>query len=331
MYYLGIDLGGTNIAAGLVDEQGQIIHQKSVPTGRERGADLILKDMANLALKVAEEAGVGLEQINSVGVGSPGAPDVQKGVIIYNNNLGFRNVPVRDALQKYLPLPVYVDNDANCAALAEGLLGAAGGVRHSVTVTLGTGIGGGVIIDHKIYSGFNNAGSELGHMVIVAGGKQCTCGRKGCWEAYASARGLIEAAQEAARKDPASLLFKMVNGDLSKITAKTPFDAAEAGDAVAAAVVDEYLEYLAVGIGNIINIFQPEVIVLGGGVSKQGESLLRPLTAKVARETYGQEGIPVAKLKLAVLGNEAGIVGAALLGFPPEKRALVSLFGPERE
>ncbi|NLY91914.1 MAG: ROK family protein [Firmicutes bacterium] len=331
MYYLGIDLGGTNIAIGLVDEQGQIVHQRSIPTGRERSADLILKDMAMLALKVAEEAGVGLEQITSVGVGSPGAPDVQKGVIIYNNNLGFRNVPVRAELQKYLPLPVYVDNDANCAALAEGLLGAAGGVRHSVTVTLGTGIGGGVIIDHNIYSGFNNAGAELGHMVIAAGGKQCTCGRKGCWEAYASARGLIEAAQAAAKKNPASLLFKMVNGDLNKITAKTPFDAAEAGDAVAAGVVDEYLDYLAVGLGNIINIFQPEVIVLGGGVSKQGESLLRPLNAKVAREVYGQEGVPVAKLKLAVLGNEAGIVGAALLGFPPERRALVSLFGPERE
>jgi len=331
MYYLGIDLGGTNIAIGLVDEQGKIIHQGSAPTGRERGADQILKDMALLALKVVEESGVGLEQINSVGVGSPGAPDVQKGVIIYNNNLGFRNVPVRAELQKYLPLPVYVENDANCAALAEGLLGAAGGVRHSVTVTLGTGIGGGVIIDHNIYSGFNNAGSELGHMVIVVGGKPCTCGRKGCWEAYASAWGLIEATKAAAAKDPTSLLYKMVNGDLSKITAKTPFDAAQAGDATAAGVVDEYLDYLAAGIGNIINIFQPEVIVLGGGISKQGERLLRPLAAKVAREAYGQEGIPVAKLKLAVLGNEAGIVGAALLGFPPEKRALVSLFGPERE
>ncbi|HHT49107.1 MAG TPA: ROK family protein [Firmicutes bacterium] len=329
MYYLGIDLGGTNIAIGLVDEQGQIIHRGNAPTGRERGASVILKEMGMLALKVMEEAGVRLEQINGVGVGSPGAPDVQKGVIIYNNNLGFRNVPVRAELQKYLPLPVYVDNDANCAALAEGLLGAAGGVRHSVTVTLGTGIGGGVIIDHNIYSGFNNAGSELGHMVIVAGGKPCTCGRRGCWEAYASARGLIESAQAAAEENPTSLLFKMVKGDLTKLTAKTPFDAAQAGDRVAAAVVNEFLDYLAVGIGNIINIFQPEVIVLGGGVSKQGDDILRPLEDKLTREVYGEEGVPVAKLKLAVLGNDAGIVGAALLGFPPEKRALVSLFGPD--
>jgi len=331
MYYLGIDLGGTNIAIGLVDEQGHIVHQGNIPTGRERSATVILEEMALLALEVAKEAGIGLDQIHSVGVGSPGAPDVQNGVIIYNNNLGFRNVPVRAELQKHLPLPIYVDNDANCAALAEGLLGAAGGVRYSVTVTLGTGIGGGVIIDHNIYSGFNNAGAELGHMVIAAGGKLCTCGRKGCWEAYASARGLIEAAQAAAEKAPASLLFKLVDGDFSKITARTPFDAAQAGDQVAAAVVDEYLEYLAVGIGNIINIFQPEVIVLGGGVSKQGMALLTPLEEKVMGEHYGLEGVAPAKLKLAVLGNEAGIVGAALLGFAPEQRALVSLFGPERE
>lgn len=331
MYYLGIDLGGTNIAIGLVDEQGCIVHQGNTPTGRERSATVILEEMARLALAVAKEAGIKLNQINSVGVGSPGAPDVQNGVILYNNNLGFRNVPVRTELQKFIPLPIYVDNDANCAALAEGLLGAAGGVRHSVTVTLGTGIGGGVIIDHNIYSGFNNAGAELGHMVIAAGGKSCTCGRKGCWEAYASARGLIEAAQAAAAEVPASLLFTLVDGDLRKITAQTPFDAAQAGDQVAAAVVDEYLDYLAIGIGNIINIFQPEVIVLGGGVSKQGMALLEPLEERVKREQYGLEGVPAAKLKLAILGNEAGIVGAALLGFTPEQRALVSLFGPERE
>jgi glucokinase len=331
MYYLGIDLGGTNIAIGLVNEEGEIVERGNAPTGRERSATMILKDMAELAQEVAAKAGVGLDQISSIGVGSPGAPDVENGVIIYNNNLGFRNVPVRAELQKYLPLPVYVDNDANCAALAEGLLGAAGGVRHSVTVTLGTGIGGGVIIDHNIYSGFNNAGSELGHMVIAAGGKLCTCSRKGCWEAYASARGLVEMAQEAAAKAPESLLYTMVNGDLSKISAKTHFDAAKQGDAVAAEVVDTYLDYLAVGVGNIINIFQPEVIVIGGGVSKEGENLLVPLKEKVARECYGQAGVPTAELRLALLGNDAGIVGAALLGFPPEKRALVSLFSPGRK
>jgi glucokinase len=331
MYYLGVDLGGTNIAIGLVDEQGRIVHQDSIPTGRDRSATVILEEMALLALAVVKEAGIALDQVNSVGVGSPGAPDVQNGVILYNNNLGFRNVPVRAELQRYIPLPIYVDNDANCAALAEGLLGAAGGVRYSVTVTLGTGIGGGVIIDHSIYSGFNNAGAELGHMVIAAGGKLCTCGRRGCWEAYASARGLIEAAQAAAEKEPASLLFKLVDGDFTRITAQTPFDAAQAGDQVGAAVVEEYLDYLAIGIGNIINIFQPEVIVLGGGVSKQGMALLTPLEEKVKQEQYGLEGVPAAKLRLAVLGNEAGIVGAALLGFAPEQRALVSLFASDRD
>ena len=325
MYYLGIDLGGTNIAAGLVDINGKILHKGSIPTEKDRKHQEILRDMAMLARRITEDAGVSLKTIECIGVGSPGTPDLENGILIYNNNLGFRNVPIRAELQKYLPLPVYLDNDANCAALAEGLIGAAEGVEHSVTITLGTGIGSGVIINHKIYSGFNNAGVELGHMVTVAGGNLCTCGRKGCWEAYASATALIKQAQAAALENQDSLLLQLVNGDIKKITAKTSFDAAKQGDQVAKGVVQQYLRYLADGFCNIINIFQPEVLVIGGGISKQGDYLITSLQKIIEQEIYSREEIPATKLRLASLDNDAGIVGAALLGFTSEQRSALTI------
>lgn len=324
MYYLGIDLGGTNIAVGLVDGNGRMICKGSIPTKKERHYREILKDMTMLARSLIEEAGLSLETIQSVGVGAPGTPDLENGVLVYNNNLGFRNVPVRAEIQKHLPLRVYLDNDANCAALAEGLVGAARGVGSSVTITLGTGIGSGVIINNRVYSGFNYGAAEVGHMVIEAGGQTCTCGRRGCWEVYASATALIRQAQAAAAAHPESLLATLTQGDPTKITAKTPFDAARQGDLFAAEVVEKYFDYLAVGISNIINIFQPNVIVIGGGISKQGDYLLTSLQKRVEQETYTKD-IPTTQLKLAVLGNDAGIVGAALLGFTKEQRRALTL------
>ncbi|NLW57058.1 MAG: ROK family protein [Firmicutes bacterium] len=320
MYYIGIDLGGTNIAAGLVDSCGRLLRKSSIPTQKERHYREILTDMALLARGLVEEAGLSLAAIQSIGVGAPGTPDVKNGVLIYNNNLGFKNVPVRTEIQKHLPLPVHLDNDANCAALAEGLVGAAKGASSSVTITLGTGIGSGVIINHQVYSGFNYAAAELGHMVIKFDGQVCTCGRRGCWEAYASATALIRQARAAAAAHPESLLLTLAEGDPANITAKTPFDAARQGDPFAASVVEQYFDYLAVGVSNIINIFQPEVIVLGGGIAQQGESLLSALQKRVAREIYTKdsEAMPATQLKEAVLGNDAGIVGAALLGFTTE-------------
>ncbi len=319
MYYIGIDLGGTNIAAGIVDEDGQIIYKESIPTQKKRNQQEIMEDMAKLSQRLLEEAGIKLQDLQSIGVGSPGSPDLKEGIIIYNNNLGFRNAPIRKVIQKQIPVPVYLNNDANCAALAEGLLGAAGGVKYSVTITLGTGIGGGIILNNEIYSGFNNAGAELGHMVILSDGRECTCGRKGCWEAYASATALIELAQEAASKNHDSLLFTLVNGELTQITAKTPFDAVKQGDPIANKVVQEYIGYLAEGVSNIINIFQPEILVVGGGVSKQGDYLLNLLQERVNQEIYSKEEIPKTKLRTALLGNDAGIIGAALLGFAPKQ------------
>jgi glucokinase len=319
MYYIGIDLGGTNIAAGIVNEDGQIIYKESIPTQKKRNQQAIMEDMAKLSLKLLDEAGIKFQELQSIGVGSPGSPNPDEGIIIYNNNLGFRNAPIRKVIQKEIPVPVYLDNDANCAALAEGLLGAAGGVKYSVTITLGTGIGGGIIMNNEIYSGFNNAGAELGHMVILSGGKECTCGRKGCWEAYASATALIKLTQEAALKNHDSLLYTLVDGDLTLITAKTSFDAAKQGDPVANKVVQDYIGYLSEGVINIINIFQPEILVLGGGVSKQGDYLLNLLLERINQDAYSREEIPKTKLRTALLGNDAGIIGAALLGFSQEQ------------
>jgi glucokinase len=314
MYYIGIDLGGTNIAVGLVDEEGKIIHKDSVPTLNEREYPEIIKDMAMLSLKVIEDSGVSLKEVKSIGIGSPGTPNSEEGILVYANNLKFRNVPMRAEIQKYIDLPVYLDNDANVAALAESVAGACKGARHSVTITLGTGVGTGVVIDGKVYSGFNNAAAEMGHMVIVVDGEQCTCGRKGCWEAYASATALIRQTKKAAVANPDSLINKLVDGDLSKINAKVPFDAARQGDRVGLQIVEEYMKYLAEGLANVINIFQPEIIAIGGGISKEGEYLLAPLRKLVSERIYTVEGVPQTRIVAAQLGNDAGIVGAAMLG-----------------
>lgn len=314
MYYIGVDLGGTNIAVGLVDEEGRIVHKDSIQTGRDRSYKDIIKDMAMLAVKVTKDAGRDIKDVKCVGIGSPGTTDSERGILVYANNLpDFVNVPLRAEMQKYIDLPIFLDNDANCAALAESVAGAAKGTSSSVTITLGTGVGSGVIIDGKVYSGFNYSAPEMGHMVIELDGEQCTCGRKGCWEAYASATALIRQTKAAVQKNPQSLINKLVNNDLSKINAKTAFDAAKQGDETGIEIVDKYIYYLAEGIINVINIFAPEVLVIGGGISKEGEYLLKPLRERVYKHVYFKEE-PQTRIVIAQMGNDAGIVGAAMLG-----------------
>ena len=314
MYYVGIDLGGTNIAIGLVDENGKIVHKDSVPTGRERPYNEIIKDMAMLSLKVIEDAGVDMKDVKSIGIGSPGTPNNKDGVIVYSCNLNFRNVPMREEMQKYVDLPVYIENDANCAALAESVAGAAKDVEHSVTITLGTGVGGGIVINNKVYSGFNYAASELGHTLIVCDGEPCTCGRRGCWEAYASATALIRQTKEAAQKHPESRINSLVDGDLSKIDAKTSFDAAREDDEVGKEVVKRYIKYVAEGIIDVINNLQPAAVVIGGGICKEGENLLKPLRELVYAGIYTKDEVPRTEIRVAQMGNDAGIIGAAMLG-----------------
>ena len=319
MYTIGVDLGGTNIAVGIVNEKYEIIRKGSVPTKPERGADAIIQDMADLARKLIAEEGLTLADIEFAGVASPGTANNVTGVIEYANNIPFVNYPVADNLSKLLDgKKVYLENDANAAAKAESIAGVAAGADISVMITLGTGLGGGIIINGQVYSGFNFAGAELGHIVIQKDGRHCSCGRNGCWEAYSSATGLVNITKDrindAKAAGRATIMDEMTGGDLSKVSARTAFAAMKQGDAVAAEVVDEFISYLACGIVNIINIFQPNVLSIGGGVCNEGEYLTKPLLEKVWAETYSREGTPKTDIKIAKLGNDAGIIGAAVLG-----------------
>jgi Transcriptional regulator/sugar kinase len=312
-YYIGVELGVTNLVAGVVDKNGKLLRKDSIPTVGCRPYGDILKDVADLINKVLEEESIDIKSVKYIGVGCPGIPNHNEGTIVRNYSLNFVNTPVRAELQKYFHMPVFVENSANCVALAESVSGAAEEIEYSVTIKIGNGIGGGVIINNKIYSGFNFAGAEMGHMVISIGGELCTCGRKGCWEAYASAIALIKQTAAMAEKHKDSLIYKIVGGDLSKITVATPFEAAKQGDAVAGEVLYRYYEYLGEGIVNIVNLLMPQVIIISGEISKQGEYLLKPLRVILDERIYSKE-IPQPELKTAELGSAAIVIGAAMLG-----------------
>ena len=312
-YYVGIDLGGTNIKAGIVTESGEMLNKDSIKTHAERPMEEIIADMGNLAKKVIEDANLTMDQVDAIGIGSPGTPDNKAGVLVYSNNLPFNMAPMRKLIREVIDLPVYIDNDANCAGMAEAVAGAAKGTQDSVTITLGTGIGAGVIANGRIYSGFNQAGSEFGHHVIVSGGQQCSCGRKGCFEAYGSASALIRMTKEAAEAHPESKLNEAIANE-GKVNAKIAFIAKRRGDKVASDVIDTYIEYLSDGLANAINTFMPEVLVIGGGVCNEGDPLLLPLREKTLSKPYFGPGVKKTEIKIAEMGNDAGIVGAAMMG-----------------
>ncbi len=315
MYYLGIDLGGTSIKAGVCNSESEILYKESCPTVKTEGGDRILTDMAQLCKRVVEKCGITMSDIEYAGIASPGTADSELGHIVYASTLPFLNYPIADKLSELTGIKkVYIDNDANAAAKGEATVGAAKGCKHSIMITLGTGVGGGIIIDNKIYSGFNFAGAELGHIVIIHNGKVCTCGRKGCWECYASAPALVELTKEMMQKDKSSAMWEMVGGDIEKVGGKTAFTAMKNGDKTGKEVVDKYISYLACGLVNIINIFQPEVLSIGGGVSNEREYLLQPLMEIVNREQYSRNSPNKTIIKIASLGTDAGIIGAAMLG-----------------
>ena len=308
--YIGIDLGGTNMKAALVDEQCQIVRKMSRPTGAERPSEEMVRDMALLCMDLMAEEKLQASDVAGVGIGVPGSVDDERGVIIYTCNLNFRNTPIREMFQKILNVPLHLGNDADCAALGESYVGASAGCRHSVMITLGTGVGGGIIINHKIYSGFNGIGGELGHMVIQKDGELCGCGRKGCWEAYSSATALIRMTREAMKKHPESKLWEVATPET--VDGSTAFRVEKTGDPAAKEVVDEYCAYLACGLANIVNIFQPEVLTLGGGVANEGENLLNRLKPFTDKEIYGKD-VKMTRICLAQSGNAAGLIGAAML------------------
>ncbi len=314
MICAGIDLGGTGIKAALVDERGRILRKKTIPTGARRHWKEIMRDMVELITDLVQAEGLQIQDIKGVGVGVPGTVNPERGELIYACNLPqCRNMPLREEMKNALHLPLFLDNDANVAALGESVFGAGGGqTRCSVMITLGTGVGGGVIINGRIFAGAYHGGTELGHLVIRAGGEPCGCGRRGCWETYSSATGLIRRARRAAEETPGSRLWQLCGGDLSRLDGKMVGDAADAGDPAAVSVMEEYVQDLAIGLGNIYNIFQPEVLILGGGVSARGEKLLEPLRQLLQPEIYGGDMSKV-DIRIATLGNDAGVIGAACL------------------
>lgn len=317
MYRIGVDLGGTNIAAGIVDEKGSIVRKTGIPTNAQRPAEEIAADIASLCHSLCKDFGIADDDIGSVGIATPGVADGNTGVVVYANNLPFRNFPIAQLVSDgFCKKPVFIANDANAAAWGEAVVGAADGTNNSVMITLGTGVGGGIIIDRKIYCGSNNAGAELGHIVIEYNGRPCSCGRKGCWEAYSSATALINMTKEKmeeCRKSGTKTLMDDIAEKKGKVSGITAFAAMREGDAAGKEVVDTYLRYLACGLANIVNIFQPEVISLGGGVSNEGDSLVEALLPLIRAEQYGGDIKPVTEIKIAKLGNDAGIIGAAML------------------
>lgn len=308
--YIGIDLGGTNIAIGIVDEDARIIVKGSTPTYNEREYQEIVKDMADLSNELIKKAGISVDDIKGIGIGTPGSVDAKNGVVVYANNLKFNDVPLREELSKYFNVPIAVENDANAAALGEYK---ASGVKSDcfVAVTLGTGVGSGIVIDGKIFRGFNGAGGELGHTSLVYDGILCTCGRKGCWEAYASVTALIRQTKVAIEKHPESLMNEIVKKNNGEVSGRTAFDAAKQGDKAAQGVVDQYIKYVADGVTNVINTFQPEILVIGGGISREGEYLVDPVRAYCEEYSYSKGGLPQTKIQAATLLNDAGIIGAA--------------------
>ncbi len=313
MYYLGIDLGGTNIACGVVNEHYEIIGKGKVKTNLPRSAEEIADDMAKASLSAIEDAGLKVNDIAFAGIGSPGSIDPYTGIVATSNNLDFTNVPLKEIVEKRINIPTYIENDANAAAYGELLAGAGKDTEDFVAITLGTGVGGGVIIGGKILSGYNHAGAELGHSVIEMNGEQCTCGRKGCWEAYASATALIKQTKKEMLNNKDSVMWELAENNIDNVNGRTAFDAMRKGDKSGKTVVDKYIDYVACGVVNMVNIFQPEVLCIGGGISKEGSTLIDPIMKTVEIERYSKNVEKQTKVTVAQLGNDAGIIGAAFL------------------
>ena len=313
MLYIGIDVGGTTAKAGVVDEAGQILYKSSCKTGIERDFEDIAADMAELCRHIVRESGHEMAEGAAVGVGIPGEQSPKTGLVAFCNNLGWVDVPLMQRLRDALGLPVYVDNDANVAALAESAFGASRDVKSSILITLGTGVGGGIVRDQRIHTGAHGVGGEIGHMVVVVDGEPCNCGHRGCWEKYASATAIIRMGRALMEEKPDCVLARQMGGDAANLNAKAVLDLAKAGDADCAGIFETYVKYLCVGLANLINIYDPDMLVLGGGVAHAGDFLLDAVRAALGDYVYCP-ALSWARVELARLGNDAGIIGAAMLG-----------------
>ncbi len=316
-YIVGVDLGGTNIVAGVMTADGAAQYaMHSIPTRADQGADAVVERIVQLCERVIAETqaatGATRGQFVGVGIGSPGPLDREKGLVIITPNLGWRNFPLRDRVSDGVKLPAELDNDANCATLGEWWIGAARGARHVIGLTIGTGIGGGLILDGKLYHGASDVAGELGHITIDSTGRKCSCGNYGCLEAYASGPAIAQRAREALGGGEPSSMSELVNGDLERITAATVFDAAKAGDELAGHVVRDTAKFLGIGIANFLNIFNPEIVVIAGGVTQAGEALFEPLRAEVRRRAFAP-AVAACRIVPGELHGNAGVVGAVAI------------------
>jgi glucokinase len=312
-WIIGVDIGGTNLVVGAVSENGhQIRGLVSEPTGAPEGPDVVIGRIVKLARGVIEatkreDKGAG---ILGVGIGSPGPLNRKSGVVIFTPNLRWRNMPVRDRIGEALGLPAALDNDANCAMLGEHWIGAARGARDAVCVTIGTGIGGGIVVGGKLVHGASDVAAEIGHITIEVNGRRCGCGNDGCLEAYASGPAIARRAVEAIAAGAASDIGDRVNGKLDQVTAQTVFEAVAAGDALADELVRDTARYLGVGIANLLNLLNPQVVVVCGGVTKAGDHLFVPLRREVARRAF-KPAVEACHIVPGELPGTAGVVGAA--------------------
>jgi len=313
-YIVGVDLGGTNIVVGAMPEDGsRELAMRSDSTHAERGADAVVDRIVAMVAQVMSDViattGAKPQDFLGVGVGAPGPLDREKGIVVVAPNLGWRDFPLRDEVSKRIRLPVTLDNDANCATVGEWWCGAARGGRNVVGITIGTGIGGGLILDGKLYHGSSDVAGEIGHTTIDSTGRYCRCGNYGCLEAYASGPAIALRAREALERDEKSLLHKMVDGDLARITAATVYEAAHQGDHLANEVVKDTARFLGTGVANLLNILNPDVVVLAGGVTQAGERLFEPLRAEVKRRAF-RPAVDACRIVPGALARSAGVVGA---------------------
>ena len=315
-YCVGVDLGGTNIAVGIIDlDSRQIVCKTSAKTRAPRPCREISVDIKNLCLSLCREVKLSLADMEWIGIATPGI--VKNGVVISAVNLGWTNERFGDILASITGRPTFVANDANAAAYAEAKWGCGVGAESLIAVTLGTGVGGGIILNGKIWEGFNGFAAELGHMVIDVGGRRCGCGLRGCLEAYCSATALVGETKRMMKLYPDSLMWQLVKGDINRVDGRTAFTANRQGDMAAHQIIYDFVNYLAIGLANIINIFQPSVVCLGGGISGQGEELMKPLRDRLRYTSFGTKDSNT-RVEAAVYKNDAGIIGAGLLGLMEE-------------
>lgn len=311
-YYIGIDIGGMSIKAGVVNENGKIISKGACKTFTDKHYSIMVKDTFKLCEQILNDINLTKDDISGIGIGCPGTIWSDKGIITYANNLHFHKVPFVKEFKKYWDTEILIDNDANCAALGEYLFGSGKGSDNCIFITLGTGVGTGIILNGEIYSGKKGSGAEAGHMVIRINGEKCTCGRRGCWEAYASATALIRDTKRAMAKNADSIMNDIAE-EHGKVSGRTPFEAAKRGDKAALGVVKKYVKYIGCGLVNLVNIFRPDKVMIGGGVSNEGDYFIDMIQKYVNKYHYGGRINPKAKVVKATLLNDAGIIGAASL------------------